>query len=227
MQNGFRVTILEARDRIGGRVHQKQLANGHLVDLGPNWIHGTDDNPILDIAKQTNTTARNSDSSTWVYDHSGDLLPLEDGEKYSTMMWDIVQQAFEHSNTYGAETHVDKSLLDFVHEKLPDLVPGNDPDCDKKRAIVLRMAEMWGAFVGSPVSRQSLKYFWLEECIEGGDFPPERPTCYTRRLTLIRKPILRRNLQENLDPHRRPGQGSRRYQTQHQSNPNSIPTRQQ
>ena len=26
---------------------------------------------------------------------------------------------------------------------------------------------MWGAFVGSPVSSQSLKYFWLEECIEG------------------------------------------------------------
>ncbi|CAI7678687.1 unnamed protein product [Penicillium pancosmium] len=32
VQNGARVTILEARDRIGGRVHQNDLA-GHLVDL--------------------------------------------------------------------------------------------------------------------------------------------------------------------------------------------------
>jgi predicted NAD/FAD-dependent oxidoreductase len=26
---------------------------------------------------------------------------------------------------------------------------------------------MWGAFVGSPIQRQSLKFFWLEECIDG------------------------------------------------------------
>ena len=31
----------------------------------------------------------------------------------------------------------------------------------------LGMAQMWGAYVGSPVQRQSLKFFWLEECIEG------------------------------------------------------------
>ncbi|KAK5150390.1 hypothetical protein LTR16_012680, partial [Cryomyces antarcticus] len=29
------------------------------------------------------------------------------------------------------------------------------------------MAEMWGAFVGTSIQRQSLKFFWLEECIEG------------------------------------------------------------
>ena len=25
----------------------------------------------------------------------------------------------------------------------------------------------WGAFVGSPVQNQSLKFFWMEECIDG------------------------------------------------------------
>jgi phytoene dehydrogenase-like protein len=36
LQKGFNVTILEARDRIGGRMHQTRLPSGHLVDLGPN-----------------------------------------------------------------------------------------------------------------------------------------------------------------------------------------------
>jgi len=27
---------------------------------------------------------------------------------------------------------------------------------------------MWGDFVGEPIEKQSMKYFWLEECIEGG-----------------------------------------------------------
>lgn len=36
----------------------------------------------------------------------------------------------------------------------------------RKRATLLQVASMWGAYIGSPVYRQSLKYFWLEECIE-------------------------------------------------------------
>ncbi|KAG6000532.1 hypothetical protein E4U54_001380 [Claviceps lovelessii] len=168
LQSGFRVTILEARDRVGGRVHQQRLANGHLIDLGPNWIHGTHDNPILELAKSTKTSVGNLDSHTWAFTSSGHLLPREEGDKYSTMVWDLVQQAFEHSNDLGAETDKDKSLLDFFHERIPHLIPETGLDYEKRREIVSNMAEMWGAFIGSPVSRQSLKYFWLEECIEGG-----------------------------------------------------------
>ncbi|KJK76343.1 hypothetical protein H634G_08234 [Metarhizium anisopliae BRIP 53293] len=168
VQNGIRVTIIEARDRIGGRVHQERLPGGRaVVDLGPNWIHGTDDNPILDIAKHTNTAAESLDSNVWVHDHLGDLMSQEDGQRCSAMVWDLVQQAFEHSNTHGAETHADKSLLDFVRERITAMIPESDGEFAKKRETVLRLAEMWGTFVGSPVSQQSLKYFWLEECLEG------------------------------------------------------------
>jgi phytoene dehydrogenase-like protein len=55
LDQGFEVTILEARERIGGRCHQVALQTGPLVDLGPNWIHGTDGNPILELAEKTNT----------------------------------------------------------------------------------------------------------------------------------------------------------------------------
>jgi phytoene dehydrogenase-like protein len=53
---GFEVTILEARERIGGRLHQVTLSSGHVVDAGPNWIHGTEGNPIMELAKDTNTS---------------------------------------------------------------------------------------------------------------------------------------------------------------------------
>lgn len=33
---------------------------------------------------------------------------------------------------------------------------------------VLCMSEMWGAYVGGSVEKQSLKNLWLEECIDGG-----------------------------------------------------------
>ncbi|KAG6093827.1 hypothetical protein E4U30_003972 [Claviceps sp. LM220 group G6] len=167
LQNGFRVTVLEARDRVGGRVHQQRLKNGHMVDLGPNWIHGTDNNPILELAKRTETSVGTLDSHSWVHTSAGHMLSPDEGDRYSTIMWDIVQQAFDHSNRLGAETDKDKSLLDFFRERLLEMIPSTESDHMRKREIVSSMAEMWGAFIGSPVSRQSLKYFWMEECIEG------------------------------------------------------------
>ncbi len=44
---GHPVTILEARDRIGGRI----WTDHHGVDLGAHWIHGTDGNPITDLVE--------------------------------------------------------------------------------------------------------------------------------------------------------------------------------
>lgn len=167
IQHGFQVTILEGRDRIGGRVYQDRLANGLVVDVGPNWIHGTDNNPILDLARETNTTTGTWDSGPDVFDEDGQPYPPEEGELYSTMMWDIVQAAFKHSNRNSADIDPAESLLDFFKAKLRETIPETTEDWRRKRAIVLKMADLWGAFVGSPVERQSLKFFWLEECIEG------------------------------------------------------------
>lgn len=38
---------------------------------------------------------------------------------------------------------------------------------DEKRTKLLQLARGWGAYIGSPIDRQSLKFFWLEECLEG------------------------------------------------------------
>lgn len=42
---GHRVLVLEARDRIGGRVHTDRV-DGRVTDLGASWIHGVDDAPL-------------------------------------------------------------------------------------------------------------------------------------------------------------------------------------
>ena len=45
---GIQVVVLEARDRIGGRVHTSE----HGVDLGAHWIHGSEGNPLTNLARQ-------------------------------------------------------------------------------------------------------------------------------------------------------------------------------
>lgn len=168
LQYGFDVTILEGRDRVGGRLHQQRLPNGHLIDVGPNWIHGTSSNPILDLAKQTKTVIGSWDAKPYMYDEDGQPFPVEDGEDYSAIMWGIILDAFKHSEKHCMEINPEESLLDFFHSRIGVVVPETQPGYQRKREIVMRMAELWGAFIGSPISRQSLKYFWLEECLEGG-----------------------------------------------------------
>ncbi|OQR75336.1 peroxisomal N(1)-acetyl-spermine/spermidine oxidase-like [Tropilaelaps mercedesae] len=63
------VLVLEARERLGGRVAHTKLGNSH-VELGPRWIHGVLGNPLYEFAISQN------------------LIPLElIDEVYSTYFW--------------------------------------------------------------------------------------------------------------------------------------------
>lgn len=43
---GRSVVVLEARDRIGGRLHTERL-DGRITDLGGSWIHGITESPVF------------------------------------------------------------------------------------------------------------------------------------------------------------------------------------
>ncbi len=47
-QAGQRVVVLEARERIGGRLWSERC-DGVTTDLGASWIHGIDGNPLYDV----------------------------------------------------------------------------------------------------------------------------------------------------------------------------------
>lgn len=50
IEKGFsNVTILEAENRIGGRIFTTEFANG-LIDLGAQWCHGVDGNVVHQLA---------------------------------------------------------------------------------------------------------------------------------------------------------------------------------
>ena len=54
---GTECVVLEARDRIGGRLHTVDLA-GSPVDLGGSWIHMPAGNPMSAFARQAGVPCR-------------------------------------------------------------------------------------------------------------------------------------------------------------------------
>ncbi|KAJ8119484.1 hypothetical protein ONZ43_g3570 [Nemania bipapillata] len=188
LQHGFDVTMIEGRNRLGGRVYQVPITPGRLVDVGPNWIHGTNNNPIMDLAQKTNTATGSWAAKTSIIDEAGKILPPPEAEVYSDMMWDIIGKAFTHSNKNSGTIGVKESLLEFFGKELARRIPKESPGSNEKRKIMYQIAESWGAYVGNHIASQSLKYFWLEECIDG-----ENLFCagtYEKILAAISKPVV-------------------------------------
>jgi phytoene dehydrogenase-like protein len=168
LQRGFHVTVIEGRNRVGGRVHQELLPNGHLVDMGANWVHGTIGNPVYELVKQTNSPTRDVTSTSCLFDESGGLMQTHQAGKIMKVMWEMIEEASEYSNKECKEIPTNDSLNDFIKQRLKEKVPDTEDDHAETRKSVMQMSKIWGSFIGSPIQSQSLKYFWLEDGVEGG-----------------------------------------------------------
>lgn len=191
LSSGLGVTILEARDRIGGRICQSDEL-GYTVDIGPNWIHAWTDSdvahPIFKLAKDSNTPLHHWNNKQLIYDSSGKALPDAVTDRLSTRLWEFIEEAFTfseaaHQKDGGKDIPKEDSLQDFVRRRAEEVVQDAD-----ERKLLLQMSEMFGAYVGEPVWRQSLRFAWMEECCGGDEMFVE--SNYSGILKLLAKPVL-------------------------------------
>jgi len=49
---GYSVTIIEARDRVGGRMNTDRTTLSAPCDLGASWIHHVDGNPVTELCER-------------------------------------------------------------------------------------------------------------------------------------------------------------------------------
>nr|VDC90189.1 unnamed protein product [Brassica oleracea] len=75
----FQVTVLESRDRIGGRVHT-DYSFGFPVDLGASWLHGVcKENPLAPVIGRLGLPLyRTSGDNSVLYDHDLESYALFD-----------------------------------------------------------------------------------------------------------------------------------------------------
>lgn len=135
------------------------------MNRGPNWIHGTERSPIHDLAIATGTVILNPEAanSSTAVDQFGHIMPGAKVKQYNELMWSVIDDAFGYSKENSASIPQDRSLYEFFQTRL------KEKNLDRASSeIVLQMARIWGDFIGDPIEKQSLKYLWLEDCIDGG-----------------------------------------------------------
>lgn len=77
-------------------------------------------------------------------------------------MWSIIDKALDYSRKNTDIISPNKSLFDYIQEEVAST---NLPGLEKEACI--EMSKLWGSYVGSPIDRQSLKFFFLEDCLDG------------------------------------------------------------
>lgn len=102
---GFSVFVLEARERIGGRMHTDDSL-GFPIDLGAAWIHGADGNPLVELVDATGTATHITDPDDFVlYDSNGDEADPEDLEEITGSIGEL-------------DPADERTLADIVDEEL-------------------------------------------------------------------------------------------------------------
>jgi polyamine oxidase len=151
---GMDVTVLEARDRIGGRTWTN-TSLGMPIDLGGAWIHGTENNPLVEIADQVGARRVETDFDKPVLFRDGSEVSPPDVQAALDRWQDIAGELV----TLGGDAGNDESVADGLAQ-VADL---NDP-----LIAWCASSEIQGEYAADP-DELSLKWFGTEGEFEGPD----------------------------------------------------------
>lgn len=111
----YDVIVLEARNRIGGRVWTDRTWADTALDMGASWIHGSRDNPLSSLVRQFKLkTAITDYDNLWLYDTSGSLVNDDAQDRIDTRLDDLLDELDELRDDFDEEDRDDISLQQAV-----------------------------------------------------------------------------------------------------------------
>jgi hypothetical protein len=182
------VTLLEARNRLGGRIvtHRNLIpaslelsgdvppgASSLVYDFGASWIHGVDpSNPLFEIAQTGQMEYVHTDSDI-MFERPGPVpMPGEDSNRLWQVTWDILDKAQEFSAEHRDEIPESKSFKEWLTDYLENQVQSTDPERENYleegvRKLVPGLAMYWADENAIPLERVSLKWMDAEDIFPG------------------------------------------------------------
>lgn len=147
------VVLLEARDRIGGRIWTSSIGDGIPIELGATWIHGIRGNPVHEIAESNRISTVESDYDNAVlYDWDGQpIAPVEPGQ------W--------HEYMRLAHERPDQSLREVFEE----FAAANGLDDNARRLWLHALSSMFEHEFGADLSDLSIMSYDGPSTLRGGD----------------------------------------------------------
>jgi monoamine oxidase len=105
---GAKVTVIEARDRIGGRIWTSRAWPDMPMDMGASWIHGATGNPLTKLADQAGAVLRPT-----AYD-SAMALDGQGREVDLSLAYDLAEQTIRAARAKAETRDSDPSLKEAI-----------------------------------------------------------------------------------------------------------------
>jgi monoamine oxidase len=163
---GMRVTILEARDRIGGRIWTNRSWPGVALELGATWLHGVEENPVADLTDEHGIeTVETQYGELWLY--AADGRELEDSEIADIDEWfdDVMSALDDLRDEMDEDEAPDIALGVAIAEEIAD----EEITAAGRRSFDYAINATIEHQYGADVAELSLLFFDDTEMLEGGD----------------------------------------------------------
>jgi len=156
---GFDVTVLEARQRIGGRIWTANLQD-QPIDLGAQWIVSVVDNPIAKFCQEQNfKKVANDEDSVRVYESNGTAFGDDEAERLYAQAQKLIDQTRTLNQQRIAARQPDITMADAIRmvEKNPQPTPREQRYGNWVIASEVETSE------SESVDRVSLRNYWAED----------------------------------------------------------------
>ena len=153
-ENGFTVIVLEAQEKVGGRIRTDRSL-GVAFDEGASWIHGPNRNPIKNLASQSGAnTFLTSDNSVKVFDKNG----IEYSDTDLTSSENQFERALNSIRSAGTQTQSFQTVFNSLFS------------AQANNRLWKYMLSAYLEFnTGGDISNLSSKYFDDDENFNGAD----------------------------------------------------------
>jgi monoamine oxidase len=155
----FDVIVLEARDRIGGRIWTSRLWPDLPMDLGASWIHGVNGNPLTKLADEARARRSGTDYERAIlFDAKGVEADNEDAFAKAEA---LVRKARERAEEFEADISLKQAITNSPEWKRAD--------ADLRRVVRQFVFSTIEAEYGGGWEETSSWYFDEDEAFGGGD----------------------------------------------------------
>ncbi|XP_044284983.1 spermine oxidase [Varanus komodoensis] len=186
LEGGFTdVTVLEASDRIGGRVQSVKLENA-TFELGATWIHGSNGNPVYHLAKDNGLLEATTDDERSVgrislyskngvayhLTNKGQRIPKDVVEEFSDLyneVYNLTQEFFQRGKPVNAESK--NSVGVFTRDVVRKRIKADPDDSEAVRRLKLAMIQQYLKVESCESSSHSMDEVSLSEFGEWTEIP--------------------------------------------------------
>jgi monoamine oxidase len=165
-EEGYSVIVVEARERVGGRVWTDYSWPGIPLDMGASWIHGSDDNPIAELARELDAATVPTDyDNTWLWDAGGQRI---EGDAHDDIDNRFVEMLDDLDSERDAMDDADEDDI-ALGDAIEDWLDSSEPDPATIRQLAYSINTAIEHEYAADIADLSFYYFDGGDAFDGKD----------------------------------------------------------